>query len=181
MLLSVVAVITMKVPLTCLLLWPMTPVFGLAAPKFLLKSRSLTSLETASGVKVNRPLPKTKKSKEEASQLTLVQPRTTTTPRPKLLSSVFVDNRNYDEEYWYHPQIHTLGNAGIFGAIHAALAPLSTYIIDNVAYNGVDIRLKVSAVMSAGYASCETALAPCSHRICISVFATIRWPKNYEI
>jgi hypothetical protein len=43
-------------------------------------------------------------------------------------------------EYWYDSRIHTLGNIGFLGAVHAALAPLSTKIIDNVAYDGQNVR-----------------------------------------
>lgn len=41
------------------------------------------------------------------------------------------------------PTIHTLGNVGLGGALHAALAPLSTKLIDVVAYEGQDVRQKV--------------------------------------
>ncbi len=51
---------------------------------------------------------------------------------------------DHPEEYWFDDRIHTLGNAGFGGAVHAALAPFSTKIIDFAAYHGVDIRLKVS-------------------------------------
>ena len=49
-----------------------------------------------------------------------------------------------DGTYWFNPQIHTLGNIGFLGAIHAALAPLSTKLIDIVAYDGQDVRQMVS-------------------------------------
>jgi hypothetical protein len=55
-----------------------------------------------------------------------------------------VDNCR-EEEYWNDSRIHTLGNCGVLGALHAALAPVSTKLIDNVAYEGIDIRKKVSA------------------------------------
>jgi hypothetical protein len=45
-----------------------------------------------------------------------------------------------ENEYWDDPRIHTFGNAGFRGAIHAALAPVSTKVIDIVAYDGQDIR-----------------------------------------
>jgi hypothetical protein len=54
-----------------------------------------------------------------------------------------IDNAE-ENEYWYDSRIHTLGNAGFLGAVHAALAPLSTKIIDVVAYDGRDIRSLVS-------------------------------------
>ncbi len=42
--------------------------------------------------------------------------------------------------YWYDTRIHELGNTGMKGTIHATLAPLSTAIIDRVAYGGTDVR-----------------------------------------
>lgn len=44
------------------------------------------------------------------------------------------------KEYWYHPAIHTFGNAGIFGGLHAAVAPLFTKVIDISAYDGKPVR-----------------------------------------
>ena len=68
---------------------------------------------------------------------------------PSKLSAVSVSrtkwgtDHEHPEEYWFDNRIHTLGNHGFGGAVHAALAPLSTKIIDLAAYRGVDIRLKV--------------------------------------
>lgn len=122
------------------LLIPMASVIGLSQPKLVVKSRSVNEVESTIGVKVHVPVVKPQHNGAAvAGQLKDVKQ-----PRPVLATFVKDDTRDYDEEYWYHPQIHTLGNTGIFGAIHAALAPLSSHVIDNVAYNGVDIRLKVS-------------------------------------
>jgi hypothetical protein len=54
-----------------------------------------------------------------------------------------IDN-THENEYWYDERIHTLGNIGFGGAVHAALAPLSTKVIDVLAYNGIDVRQLVS-------------------------------------
>jgi hypothetical protein len=54
-----------------------------------------------------------------------------------------VDNE-YQCEYWSDTRIHTLGNVGFMGALHAAMAPISTKMIDILAYDGIDIRQKVS-------------------------------------
>jgi hypothetical protein len=54
-----------------------------------------------------------------------------------------IDNTQ-ENEYWYDSRIHTLGNVGFWGAVHAAMAPISTKIIDVVAYDGIDIRSLVS-------------------------------------
>lgn len=53
-----------------------------------------------------------------------------------------VDN-DHPNEYWFDDRIHTLGNHGFWGAVHAAAAPLSTKIIDVAAYNGRDVRKMV--------------------------------------
>lgn len=52
-----------------------------------------------------------------------------------------------DGEYWFDTRIHTFGNIGFWGAFHAALAPISTKIIDMVAYDGEDVRAKVGHVV----------------------------------
>jgi len=59
-----------------------------------------------------------------------------------------VDNDGEEDEYWFNQKIHTLGNTGFTGAIHAAMAPFSTFLIDAMAYEGVDIRHKVRAVLT---------------------------------
>ena len=43
-------------------------------------------------------------------------------------------------EYWNDPRIHNFGNTGFGGMIHARLAPFITKAIDNIAYDGRDIR-----------------------------------------
>eukprot|EP00980_Cylindrotheca_fusiformis_P021391 scaffold8259_cov143-Cylindrotheca_fusiformis.AAC.9 len=42
--------------------------------------------------------------------------------------------------YWFHPKIHTLGNHGPLGSLHAIMAPLATKIIDVAAYKGENVR-----------------------------------------
>ena len=49
------------------------------------------------------------------------------------------------DEYWFDHRIHTLGNTGVSGALHAAMAPISTKVIDMVAYHGIDLRKQVSS------------------------------------
>jgi hypothetical protein len=63
-----------------------------------------------------------------------------------------VDNAatDYEDQYWYNPTIHSFGNIGFLGAIHAALAPISTKVIDVVAYDGEDVRSIVSKVWNDG-------------------------------
>jgi hypothetical protein len=52
-------------------------------------------------------------------------------------------DKDHVAEYWNDARIHTFGNIGFMGALHAALAPVSTKFIDIVAYNGTDIRFMV--------------------------------------
>ena len=40
---------------------------------------------------------------------------------------------NHPDEYWFDSRIHTLGNHGFGGACHAAMAPISTKLIDILA------------------------------------------------
>ena len=46
--------------------------------------------------------------------------------------------------YWFHPKIHTFGNTGVLGGLHAAVAPFVTMLIDNAAYDGENVRDKVA-------------------------------------
>ena len=57
-----------------------------------------------------------------------------------------VDNKQ-NNEYWFDRRIHTLGNVGFLGGFHAACAPLSTKLIDIMAYEGKDVRNMVSPSM----------------------------------
>ena len=40
-------------------------------------------------------------------------------------------------------RIHNFGNTGLGGFVHAHLAPIATHVIDNLAYNGVNIRQQI--------------------------------------
>ena len=51
---------------------------------------------------------------------------------------------SYNPKYYYmDPRMHSLGNHGIGGSIHAQLAPLFTHNIDRIAYRGLNIRKKL--------------------------------------
>jgi hypothetical protein len=56
-------------------------------------------------------------------------------------------DKDYSNEYWLDNRIHTLGNVGFWGAVHAAMAPVATRWIDVQAYDGVDIRKKVRTTL----------------------------------
>ena len=45
-----------------------------------------------------------------------------------------------NDRWWYDQRIHNLGNIGLTGKIHAHMAKEATDLIDNVAYNGRNIR-----------------------------------------
>lgn len=49
----------------------------------------------------------------------------------------------WDSKYWYHPRIHTWGNIGLGGRLHALCAPLFTHLIDRFSYSGMDVRKHV--------------------------------------
>lgn len=46
--------------------------------------------------------------------------------------------------YWFNPKIHTFGNTGVLGGLHAAVAPFVTMLIDNAAYDGDNVRDKIA-------------------------------------
>jgi hypothetical protein len=40
-------------------------------------------------------------------------------------------DKGHPEEHWFNPiLIHTLGNTSFMGAVHAAMAPVATKLID---------------------------------------------------
>lgn len=47
-------------------------------------------------------------------------------------------------EYWFHNKIHSFGNTGFLGAVHAACAPIATKLIDLLAYDKINVRSVVS-------------------------------------
>jgi len=49
-------------------------------------------------------------------------------------------NIKHKDYYKYHPDIHILGNHGHTGNLHSQIAPCVTKLIDNLAYDGCDIR-----------------------------------------
>ena len=49
----------------------------------------------------------------------------------------------YSGPPWRHPSMHTFGNVGAGGVVHALLAPLATAVIDATAYQGTDVRAQL--------------------------------------
>lgn len=60
--------------------------------------------------------------------------------------------------YQFDPRIHTLGNVGVGGKIHALIAPFCTWAIDQLAYSGTDLR----TLVKNEYASPTGTLDLCS-------------------
>lgn len=112
---------------------------------------TLIAIMVANGASAFAPkkLPDNTKKPSLKSSVAEPMPKETSTPvstnqqrRASERKKWGVDNTN-QEEYWFDARIHTLGNCGFTGAVHAALAPLSTKLIDDIAYSGVDIRKQV--------------------------------------
>ena len=70
-----------------------------------------------------------KKAVEEAI-LTVVQPlqETGSEDAPPLRNEILGTEAPCMFEYWARPDIHTFGNMGFGGAVHAAMAPLATKV-----------------------------------------------------
>ena len=60
---------------------------------------------------------------------------------PKFLVWLFAAARAWDiRSAPFHPRIHNFGNTGLGGCIHAFLAPAATRLIDQIAYDGENVR-----------------------------------------
>jgi len=76
--------------------------------------------------------------------LTVKQPPTVKDDVPPLRNEILNTEIPCMYEYWSRPDIHTFGNMGLGGAIHAAMAPFATFMIDVKAYGGQDVRKMIS-------------------------------------
>jgi SAM-dependent methyltransferase len=83
-------------------------------------------------------------------QLVLTPPATVAVPVPvpaqELSTIPLVDDG--PAHYWFHPKIHTFGNIGLLGALHAGVAPLATKLIDVTAYDGENVRNQIARELS---------------------------------
>jgi len=63
-------------------------------------------------------------------------------------TSAFPSSSHSEEQqqYWFDRRIHTLGNRGLGGGLHAALGPVSTKAIDDTAYKGMNLRQEVKYI-----------------------------------
>jgi hypothetical protein len=95
----------------------------------------------------------------------------------------------HGEEYWYDQRIHTLGNVGFGGAVHAACAAVSTKLIDIVAYDGMNVRQKVRHTNDDAMCVCmffSPIRCQKTHQQCMAVpssFLTFhhpRWRGNWR-
>ena len=76
---------------------------------------------------------------------------------PKVTAKGMYSPELYAHEYpyntsdlsWCHPRIHTLGNSGFFGKIHASGARLFTKMIDDGPYSGMNLRREISRWIAA--------------------------------
>jgi ubiquinone/menaquinone biosynthesis C-methylase UbiE len=93
----------------------------------------------------------------------------------------------HEAEYWFDARIHTLGNVGLTGGLHAASAAFATKLIDVKAYNGVDVRQQVSTVevnrMRGGHSEGSVILQVCCFylffllQVANELFKTVRKGK----
>lgn len=78
---------------------------------------------------------------KEAIDKVHIKPVASSTCTPPVTKKVpFEGPRNY----WFNSKIHTFGNTGLFGAFHAAMAPFATLLIDEIAYEGENVRNKLA-------------------------------------
>lgn len=78
------------------------------------------------------------------------KPATRSIPKP---NAVEIPTTSEIPEYWNDQRIHVLGNKGFTGALHAAIANLSTKMIDVLAYEGQDVRREVARRLTAKVSS----------------------------
>lgn len=75
-----------------------------------------------------------------------------------------------EHPYWMNSRIHVLGNTGPGGWIHAAIAPLATRVIDQVAHGGVNVRKRVLGQIPSKFRAvdlcCGTGESCAAHAVC---------------
>ena len=58
-------------------------------------------------------------------------------------------DKAHQDEYWFDNRIHSMGNIGFSGAVHAFLSPFATKLIDMLSYEGQDVRHMVRTCFSS--------------------------------
>lgn len=109
---------------------------------------SLTTYTLKNNV-VTLPLSDVYDKVEKRSNDVVPDPSSKALEKGKILRKKWGVDNEHANEYWFDARIHTLGNCGFWGAFHAAVAPISTLVIDVAAYNGIDVRKKVGIYCSA--------------------------------
>ncbi len=70
-------------------------------------------------------------------------------------AGIFRQPASPDAHWWFNPRVHNLGNTGFLGSIHAHSAKLFTGIIDDVAYNGRNIRNEILSEIPKNAKICD--------------------------
>jgi ubiquinone/menaquinone biosynthesis C-methylase UbiE len=61
-------------------------------------------------------------------------------PRRNAVARTVIGLDKMPAEYWFDNRIHTFGNTGMWGGVHAVMTPLVTRMIDDIPYGGIDAR-----------------------------------------
>jgi Methyltransferase domain len=93
-------------------------------------------------------LPNSKAWDPAASVQDPISITSTDKPRPRITKPTWGVDKEHPEEYWFDSRIHTLGNHGFWGAVHAAVCPLATKVIDVASYQGIDVRQQLAQELS---------------------------------
>ena len=89
----------------------------------------LLNVHTTNGFRISpngpkgNPDPTTKIIKDDLSKTTKCPSET-----PPIVNQIFKTSEECLVDYWARSDIHTLGNVGFGGAVHAAMAPLATKV-----------------------------------------------------
>ena len=95
-----------------------------------------------------------------------------------ILFLFFIKVNSFDiKKYPYHPKIHTLGNIGIGGKLHAKIAPYITKLIDYNAYHKRNIRQEIYEDLIQNYDNhpfildlcCGVGMSTPKHKNCIGI------------
>ena len=126
--------------------------------RFQLRDRSMPSWFNM-GAQDPKPKPTKASGKTQNIRITLRRraappavppPAVRLTPPRECVPPLLQPENTVYPEYWYDPRIHTFGNIGLGGRFHALLAPISTHMIDRLAYNGTDVRKVVKDKIPRG-------------------------------
>jgi hypothetical protein len=67
-------------------------------------------------------------------------------------------DKDHGLEYWFDQRIHSLGNRGFMGGVHAATAMVATKLIDMAAYGGTNLRTRVRIGHCGTFRRADTGL-----------------------